>query len=118
MFDYPNTGAVQSSLRTSEVTCREEGEEVQLPPGQLDIIFFSPLLYRLSLSQCDSLFPLLLNSTTERLGDLVTLSLERLVGTGKTEQFLAAVYQLVLQHAYPVFVSRAAAQPATQPLSS
>ena len=67
----------------------------------------SPLQQRL----VTALFPLLLDSTTEHLADLVTLSLERLVGTGETEQFLAAVYQLVLQHAYPVLVSRAAAQP-------
>ena len=30
MFDPPNTGAVQSGLRTAELTCGEEGEEVQL----------------------------------------------------------------------------------------
>ena len=67
----------------------------------------SPLQQRL----VTALFPLLLDSTTEHLADLVTLSLERLVGTGETEQFLAAIYQLVLQHAYPVLVSRVAAQP-------
>ena len=44
VFDYPNTGAVLSSLRTSEVTCREEGEEVQPPPGQRNIIPTSPPL--------------------------------------------------------------------------
>ena len=43
-----------------------------------------------------ALFPLLLDSTTEHLADLVTLSMERLVGTGETEQFLAGVYQLCL----------------------
>ena len=77
MSDYPNTGAVLSSLRTAEVTCREEGEEVQPPPGQLDLILYSPLLHRLSLTQCNSLFPLLLDPTTVHLADLVTLSMER-----------------------------------------
>ena len=67
----------------------------------------SPLQQRL----VSALFPLLLDCTTEHLADLVTLSLERLVGTGETEEFLASVHQLVLQHAYPILTSRAAAQP-------
>ena len=93
VFNYPNTGAVQSCLRTPEVTCRERGKEGQLPPVQLDIILFSPLLHRLSLSHYGSLFTLLLDSITVFLAYLVTLSLERLVSTGGTKQFLAAVYQ-------------------------
>ena len=58
-----------------------------------------------------ALFPLLLDCTTENLADLVTLSLERRVGTGETEQFLSSVYGLVLEHGYPILCSRAATQP-------
>ena len=56
------------------------------------------------------LFPLLLDSTTENLADLVTLSLERYVGTGETDQFLAHVYSLVLKHSYPVLVGHGTTQ--------
>ena len=59
-----------------------------------------------------ALFPLLLDATTENMADLATLSLERVVGTGETAEFLAAIQQLVLQHSYPILVARTMAQPA------
>ena len=78
------------------------------------------------------MFPLLLDSTTENLADLVTLSLERLVGTGETDKFLSTVYQvlllyahsivnallhsisllqLVVKNSYPILVDRGSTQP-------
>ena len=58
-----------------------------------------------------ALFPLLLDATTENIADLATLSLERVVGTGETAEFLAAIQQLVLQHSYPILVARTIAEP-------
>ena len=52
-----------------------------------------------------------MDCTTENLADLVTLSLERLVGTGETDQFLSHVYSLVIQHSYPILISQGATQP-------
>ena len=59
--------------------------------GVLTVVFFST-----SWSWLCS--PLLLDCTTENLADLVTLSLERLVGAGETDQFLSTIYNLVIQH--------------------
>ena len=46
------------------------------------------------------LFPLILDGCTENLSDLVSLTLERLIGTHDSDEFLAKVYQHVLANLY------------------
>ena len=76
-----------------------------------DLIIWCPESGPLQQQLVSCLFPLLVDCTTENLADLVTLSLERLVGTGETDQFLCHVYSLVLSHAYPILVGHGATQP-------
>ena len=76
-----------------------------------DLIIWCPESGPLQQQLVAALFPLLLDCTTENLADLVTLSLERLVGTGETDQFLATIYNLVIQHSYPILVCRGSTQP-------
>ena len=76
-----------------------------------DLIIWCPDSGPLQTQLVSSLFPLLLDCTTENLADLVTLSLERVVGTGETDQFLANIYSLVVQHGYPILVSHGTTQP-------
>ena len=76
-----------------------------------DLIIWCPDSGPLQSQLVSSLFPLLLDCTTENLADLVTLSLERVVGTGETDQFLSNIYSLVVRHGYPILVSHGATQP-------
>ena len=76
-----------------------------------DLIIWCPDSGPLQTQLVSSLFPLLLDCTTENLADLVTLSLERVVGTGETDQFLSNIYSLVVQHGYPILVSHGTTQP-------
>ena len=72
VLDYPNTGAVVSSL------C----PVLRYLALALPNVTFGTIHIILRLF----LFPLLLDSTAEQLAELVTLSLERLVGTGEAEE--------------------------------
>ena len=76
-----------------------------------DLIIWCPESGPLQSHLVSSLFPLLLDCTTENLADLVTLSLERVVGTGETDQFLSNIYSLVVRHGYPILVSQGHTQP-------
>ena len=76
-----------------------------------DLIIWCPDSGPLQQQLVQCLFPLLVDCTTENLADLVTLSLERLVGTGETDQFLANVYSLVIHHSYPILVGHGSTQP-------
>ena len=76
-----------------------------------DLIIWCPDAGALQQQLVACLFPLLVDCTTENLADLVTLSLERLVGTGETDQFLSHVYTLVIQHSYPILAGHGDTQP-------
>ena len=76
-----------------------------------DLIIWCPDSGPLQTQLVSSLFPLLLDCTTENLADLVTLSLERVVGTGETDQFLSNIFRLVVQHGCPILVSHGTTQP-------
>ena len=76
-----------------------------------DLIIWCPDSGPLQHQLVSCLFPLLVDCTTENLADLVTLSLERLVGTGETDQFLSHVYTLVIQHSYPILAGHGDTQP-------
>jgi hypothetical protein len=76
-----------------------------------DIIIWCPDSGSLQHQLVSALFPLLLDCTTENLADLVTLSLERLLVTGEIDQFLSTIYNLVIQHSYPILVCRGSTQP-------
>ena len=76
-----------------------------------DLIIWCPDSGPLQHQLVSCLFPLLVDCTTENLADLVTLSLERLVGTGETDQFLSHVYTMVIQHSYPILAGHGDTQP-------
>ena len=51
-----------------------------------------------------TLIPLPLVCRTDNMADLVILSLERLVSTEETDKFLFTIYNLVIQHSYPILM--------------
>jgi hypothetical protein len=50
------------------------------------------------------LFPLVLDSCTENLSDLISLTLERAIGRPDSDDFLSKVFSHVLASAFPVLL--------------